>query len=156
MLEEALNGCSGEALFRGQPMPRSAAEAGAVSPGRKEDSMFCCAKRAVMPGLALALLAGPAAFAAPEEEKPEIQQKQAPDGSKAYQASDDSKQPPDDSKAYLPPWMQKPAGVTVKAADKGGEPAAADVPADPAAKQKPAGQKPPRRHREGFFNFFWR
>src|SRR5215468_8177317 len=120
--------------------------------------MFCCTKRAVMmPGLALALLAGPAAFAAPEEEKPEIQQKKAPDDS-TYQPADGSKayQPADDSKAYLPPWMQKPGGVTVKAADKGGEPAAPDAAADPAAKQKPAGQKTPRRHREGFFNFFWR
>jgi hypothetical protein len=98
--------------------------------------MFCSMKRAVLlPGLALALLMGPAAFAAPEEEKSQAQQNQASD----------------DNKTYLPPWMQKPAGVTASSLDKGVEPAAPDVTADPAAKQKQAGQKTPRRHRDGFF-----
>jgi hypothetical protein len=105
--------------------------------------MFCSMKRAVvLPGLVLALLMGPAAFAAPEDEKPEAQQSQAQD----------------DNKAYLPPWMQKPDGVTVNAAEKGAEAAASDVSGDPAAKQKQVGQKTPRRHRDSFFfpGFFWR
>jgi hypothetical protein len=106
--------------------------------------MFCNMKRAVvLPGLVLALLMGPAAFAAPEDEKPEAQQSQAQD----------------DNKAYLPPWMQKPAGVTVNAADKGAEATAPDAPEDLAAKQKQAGQKTPRRHRDSFsfpgFRFLW-
>jgi hypothetical protein len=107
--------------------------------------MFCSIKWAVaLPGLALALLMGPAAFAAPEDEKPEAQQSQAPD----------------DSKAYLPPWMQKSTDVTANAADKGTETAAPGAPGDPAAKQKAAGQRTPRRNRDGFFgqgfSFFWR
>jgi hypothetical protein len=107
--------------------------------------MFCGMKRAVvLPGLALALLMGPAAFAAPEDEKPQAQQDQAPD----------------DSKAYLPPWMQKPADVTASAVDKGTEAAAPGTPGDPAAKQKAAAQKTPRRNRDSFFgrgfSFFWR
>jgi hypothetical protein len=103
--------------------------------------MFCCKKRAVvLSGFALALLLGPAAFAAPEDEKPEVQQSQAQD----------------DSKAYLPPWMQKPDSVTVNAAEKGAEAPASDVTGDAAAKQKQAGQKTPRRHRDSFFSFFWR
>jgi hypothetical protein len=93
-------------------------------------------KRAVaLPGLALALLMGPAAFAAPEDEKPQAPQSQ----------------PPDDSKAYLPPWMQKPAGPAASAAAKGPEATALDASADPAAKQKPPGQKSPRRNRDSIF-----
>jgi hypothetical protein len=107
--------------------------------------MLCSMKwAAVSPGLALALLVGPAAFAAPEDEKPGAQQSQASD----------------DSKAYLPPWMQKPVDVTASAADKGAEAAAPGAPGDPAAKQKAGGQRTPRRHRNSFFgpgfSFFWR
>jgi hypothetical protein len=106
--------------------------------------MFCSMKSSVvLPGLVLALFMGSAAFAAPEDEKPEVQQSQAQD----------------DNKAYLPPWMQKPEGVTVNAADKGAEAAAPDAAGDLAAKQKQAGQKTPRRHRDSFFpgfGFFWR
>jgi hypothetical protein len=107
--------------------------------------MVCGMKRAVvLSGLALTLLMGPAAFAAPEDEKPQAQQNQAPD----------------DSQSYLPPWMQKPAGATASAADRSAEGAALEVPGDPAAKQKPAGQRAPRRHRDGFFfpgfGFLWR
>jgi hypothetical protein len=101
-------------------------------------------RAAALPGLALALLIGPAALAAPEDEKPEAQQSQ----------------PSDDSKAYLPPWMQKPAGVAASAADKAPEAAALDASGDPAAKQKPPGQKTPRRHRDSIFgpgfSLFWR
>ena len=107
--------------------------------------MICCMKKAVvLPGLALALLVGPAALAAPEDEKPQAQQNQAAE----------------DNKSYLPPWMQKPdapAGATANAADKGAEAAALESPGDP-AKQKPAGQRAPRRHHDSGFwpNFFWR
>lgn len=107
--------------------------------------MFWCMKKAVvLAGLALAVLSGPAAFAAPEDEKPEVQQSQAQD----------------DNKAYLPPWMQKPAEGTTNTADKGAEAAALDASGDPAAKQQQAGQKTPRRHRDSFsfpgFGFLWR
>jgi hypothetical protein len=95
--------------------------------------MFRRIRAGTLPGFALALLMGPAALAAPQDEKPEVQQKQAPE----------------DNKAYLPPWMQKPAGATASAAEKGAEPAASDLPADAAAKQKPAAQK--RRHRDSIF-----
>jgi hypothetical protein len=123
---------------------KAAFRGAAASPGHEEVLMLCRMKRAVLlPGFGLALLMGPAALAAPQDEKPEVQQKQTPD----------------DNKAYLPPWMQKPAGATARAADKGAEPAASDVQAD-AAKQKPAGQKTPRRHRDSIFgpgfSLFWR
>jgi hypothetical protein len=97
----------------------------------------------VLSGLALALLMGPAAFAAPEDEKQQAQESQASS----------------DNKSYLPPWMQNPAtpaGVTAGAANKSAEAAALE---DPAAKQKPPGQRTQRRHRDGFWpglGFLWR
>jgi hypothetical protein len=86
---------------------------------------------------------GPAAFAAPEDEKPQAQESQASG----------------DNKSYLPPWMQNPAapgGAAANPADKSAEAAALE---DPAAKQKPPAQRTQRRHRDSFwpgFGFFWR
>jgi hypothetical protein len=113
--------------------------------------MFGGTKRAgMLLGLALALLMGTAALAAPENEKGEVRQHQAPDDNQA----------PEDNKAYLPPWMQKPAAATASAPEKGTEAGALDASTDPAAKQKQAGQKTPRRRRDGIFgsgfSFFWR